>query len=233
MKTLVIIPTYNERDNIEELIHEILSLNLDIHILVVDDDSYDGTAESLRRVADCCSNVSVIHRYNRRGRGLAGIEGFKWALAQMVDYIIEMDGDFSHDPQYIPIFLREIKDCDVVIGSRRIKDGRVLGRPWLRNYLGLLAQLFCRIMLGINILDATSGFRCFRKYVLQELDLDNLLSKGPSIVEEINYHLKKRGFKIKEVPIVFRQRRRGSSKLNLLKILDAFYTIIRVRLAGR
>lgn len=228
----MVIPTYNEKENIENLIDEILRLNLDLDILVIDDNSDDGTVEVLDKITKSNSRVFAIHRQGERGRGLSGIEGFKWALAQGADYIVEMDADFSHDPRYIPIFLREIRDCDVVIGSRRIKDGKTLGRIWMRNYLSQLAQLFCRFILGINIMDATSGFRCFKRHALEEINLDRLLSKGPSIVEEINFYLQKRKFKIKEIPIVFMSRRKGSSKLSPLKIYDTFWTLMKVKITG-
>jgi dolichol-phosphate mannosyltransferase len=232
MKALVFIPTYNEKDNIKNLIQEILKLNLDLHILVVDDESVDGTAEILDKIVRSDPKVSVIHRKGERGRGLAGREGFKYALKQDIDYLIEMDADFSHHPRYIPQFLQAITDCDVVIGSRWIKGGSVCGRPWQRDYFSGLAQFFCRFILGLDIRDGTSGYRCFKKDVLEKIDLDNFLSKGPSIVEEVNYHLQKKGFKVKEIPIIFYQRRQGSSKLNIAKLLETFYTLIMVRLSA-
>jgi dolichol-phosphate mannosyltransferase len=232
MKALVFIPTYNEKDNIKNLIQEILKLNLDLHILVVDDESGDGTVEILDKIVRSDPRVSVIHRKGERGRGLAGREGFKYALKQDIDYLIEMDADFSHHPRYIPQFLQAITDCDVVIGSRWIKGGSVCGRPWQRDYFSGLAQFFCRFILGLDIRDGTSGYRCFKKDVLEKIDLDNFLSKGPSIVEEVNYHLQKKGFKVKEIPIIFYQRRQGSSKLNIAKLLETFYTLIMVRLSA-
>ena len=231
MKALVFIPTYNEKDNIENLIGEILKLGLELRILVVDDASSDGTAGILDKIARSDPRVEVMHRKGKRGRGLAGREGFKCALTQGVDYIIEMDADFSHHPRYIPQFLEEIKDCDVVIGSRWIEGGSVSGRPWERDYFSGLAQFFCRFILGLRVLDATSGYRCFRKKVLESLGLENFLSEGPEIVEEINYHVQKKGFKVKEIPIVFYERHSGASKLNIKKILHTFYTLIRMRLS--
>jgi dolichol-phosphate mannosyltransferase len=229
MKTLVFIPTYNERENIEGLIDEIFKLGLDLNVLVVDDSSLDGTAEALDRIAEANSKVSVMHRQGKRGRGLAGIEGFKYALGQGADYIIEMDADFSHDPKYIPVFLKEISDCDVVIGSRWIKGGSVSGRSWYRNYLSLFAKLFCCSLIGLTISDATSGYRCFRRRALEKLDFDGFLSSGPSIVEEVNLYLERNKFKVKEVPIVFMPRYKGVSKLNPLKIWETFWTLAKVR----
>ena len=231
MHALVFIPTYNEQENIENLINQILCLHLDISILVVDDNSSDGTGKIVDRISKTQPRLTVIHRFNQRGRGWAGIAGFKYAIKQNVDYIIEMDADFSHHPKYIPLFLEEIKDCDVVIGSRQVRGGKVIGRGLQRRCLTFLAQCFCRFVLGINILDVTSGFRCFRKCVLEGIDLGKLKSTGPSIVEEINFHLLGQGFKVKEVPIEFQLRCQGSSKLSLMKVLDAFFTLLRVRLA--
>jgi dolichol-phosphate mannosyltransferase len=152
---------------------------------------------------------------------------------QGADCIIEMDADFSHDPRYIPLFLQAISDSDVVIGSRWMEGGKVLGRSWQRNYLSILSQLFCRFVLGLNISDATSGFRCFKRNTLQQLELDKFLSTGPSIVEEVNFHLRKKKFKIKEVPIAFMPRRNGCTKLNLSKVCNTFWTLMKVKLRGR
>ena len=231
MHALVFIPTYNEQENIENLISEILGLNLDISILVVDDNSSDGTGKILEKISKALPRLSVIHRFDRQGRGLAGIAGFKYAVKQNADYIIEMDADFSHHPKYIPLFLEEIEDCDVVIGSRMVKGGAVLDRSYLRNILSHLGQYFIRFILNLNIRDSTSGFRCFRRSCLESIDWDKLISRGPSIIEETNFYLRKGGFKIKEVPIVFKERQKGCSKLNLFKICDVFYRLIKLRLA--
>lgn len=229
MNTLVFLPTYNERENIRALISGIIKLNPDCYILAVDDSSTDGTAQILDRIAQTESKVSVVHRSGKRGRGISGREGLKHALTQKPDYIIEMDADLSHQPEYIPVFLKEIENCDVVIGSRMVRGGRVLGRPGMRNFISYLAQIFSRAILGLKIKDATSGFRCFKRYVLESLDWDNLISRGPAIVEEMNYHIQKKGFRVKEVPITFTPRIHGRSKLNLLKLCGVFYTLIRLR----
>jgi dolichol-phosphate mannosyltransferase len=231
MKTIVFVPTYNERDNIRPFICDILRLSPDIHILVVDDSSDDGTAQILDELARDHSQVLVMHRCGKRGRGLSGIEGLRRALSEKVDYIIEMDADFSHDPKYIPVFLKEIGDCDVVVGSRTVKGGQIIGRSFSRNYLTYLAHLFSRAILGLKVSDATSGYRCFKRCTLESLDWDKFISDGPAILEEMIYHLQKKGFKIKEVPIVFGPRSRGRSKLNFLKLMKVLYTLIRIRLS--
>ncbi len=225
----MLIPTYNERDNIEALINRILNLNPEIRILVIDDNSSDSTGEIVDRLVKTNPRLSVLHRYNRRGRGSAGVTAFKYAIRQNVDCVIEMDADFSHDPKYIPELLKNIGDYDVVIGSRMVNDGRVVGANILRRYLSTLARVFCHFILGINIRDATSGFRCFKKRVLENIDLDNLRSTGPSIIEEVNLRIQEKGFKIKEIPIIFRARSKGRSKLNLAKVLDTAYTLLKIK----
>jgi dolichol-phosphate mannosyltransferase len=231
MKTLIFLPTYNERENIRVLIPGILKFDSDFRILAVDDSSDDGTAQILDEIANENPNVSVMHRTGKRGRGVSGIEGFKRILTEKPDYIIEMDADLSHDPEYIPVFLREIADCDVVIGSRFVKGGSVSERPLPRDLLSYLGRFFSRAVLGLKISDATSGYRCFKRYVLESLDWDKFISRGPAIVEEMNYHIQRKGFKIKEIPIVFGPRVHGSSKLNFVKLFGVLGTLIRVRLS--
>lgn len=229
MKTLVFLPTYNEKENIENLISEILKLGLDLSILVVDDSSDDGTAEILDRISRSEERLRVVHRSGKRGRGISGKEAFRIAVREKPDYIVEMDADFSHNPKYIPVFLKEIADCDVVIGSRFVKEGAIVDRPLRRNYLSRCAQFFSRKLLGLKMLDPTSGFRCFKREVLENIDTDSLLSRGPAIVEELNYRIQKKGFIMKEVPIIFQQRRYGYSKLNPFKLLEVIFTLVRVR----
>ena len=231
MQALVFIPTYNERENIQNLINQILNLNYNISILVVDDNSPDGTGRIVDEISKTQPRLSVIHRFDKRGRGLAGIAGLKYALRQNVDYIIEMDADFSHDPMYIPLFLNEIKDCDVIIGSRLVKGGGIIGRSCFRDAFSRLSQHLIKLILNLDISDSTSGFRCFRRSCLEDIDWDKLVSVGPSIVEEIIFHMKKKGFRIKEVPIKFKERRGGQSKLSFLKVIDVLFTLIRIRLS--
>ncbi|MFH1577562.1 MAG: polyprenol monophosphomannose synthase [Candidatus Omnitrophota bacterium] len=232
MQTLVIIPTYNERENIKSLISQILGLNLDIDILVVDDSSCDGTAEILDEISSKETRVSIIHRSGKRGRGLGGIDGMRWALKRSFDYIIEMDGDFSHQPKYIPVFLDEIRDCDVIIGSRRVCNGGAVGINLQRRFLSCFGQYLSRLVLGLDILDATSGFRCFRQRALKGIDLGKLKSQGPAIIEETNFYFQKNGFKIKEVPIIYTPRQGGVSKLNLIKAFNVFWTLLKIRFTG-
>ena len=230
MKAVVVIPTYDEKENIALLIKDIIQLGLNISILVVDDDSPDGTGEIVARLAAEYPQVNILHRYDQKGRGSAGITGFQKALTMPVDYIIEMDADFSHQPKYIPDLLKTIEGCDVVIGSRGIKGGEEAGRNLLRTMITKLANSYIRWLLGLKVRDCTSGFRCFRREVLETIPLSNLYSNGPSIVEEILYHCHKNGFRVKEIPIIFQDRKRGKSSLTFYKLLQTFFMIHKLRL---
>ena len=229
MKTTVMIPTYNERENIKSLINDILSLDNDISVVVVDDNSPDGTSQLVESSFSNNSRVDLICRKDDKGRGTAGIVGFQHALKKGADYIVEMDSDYSHHPKYIPIFLKEIQNFDVVIGSRNIEGGKEAGRSVFREFITWFANVYIRIIMGINIKDCTSGYRCFRRQVLESIGLEKMVSKGPSIVEEILYacHLKK--FRIKEIPILFEDRTRGESTKNLCQYIDTAWKTLQFR----
>lgn len=228
-KIMAMIPTYNEKENIERLIKEILSLELNIEIVVVDDHSPDGTSEVVSRLKGLYPQVHLITRYKERGRGLAGIVGFKYCLSQGASCIIEMDADFSHHPKHIPEFLEGIKKGDLVLGSRFVEGGQDLERGWLRHLITLIANPYVRFILGIKIKDATSGYRCYRREVLEALDLDRMVSKGPPIVQEMLYKCLLKGFKVIEVPIIFRDRKQGESSFNLKVFFDAFVMVPRLK----
>jgi len=229
MKTTVMIPTYNERENIKSLINDILSLDNDISVVVVDDNSPDGTSQLVESSFSNNSRVDLICRKDDKGRGTAGIVGFQHALKKGADYIVEMDSDYSHHPKYIPTFLKEIQNFDVVIGSRNIEGGKEAGRSVFREFITWFANVYIRIIMGINIKDCTSGYRCFRRQVLESIGLEKMVSKGPSIVEEILYacHLKK--FRIKEIPILFEDRTRGESTKNLCQYIDTAWKTLQFR----
>lgn len=230
MKTFVVISTYNEAENIQQLINEILGLTIaDLHILVVDDNSPDGTGNIVERLSKTDNRVILLRRRKKKGRGSAGIEGFKHALNSGADYIVEMDGDFSHDPKYVPEFLKAIKDSDVVLGSRFVKDGRDVGRGLKRQLITKSAGIYVRSLLKINIKDVSSGYRCFRRGVFDKIDLDNMVSSGPSIVLEILYKTISRGFRIREIPIVFTDRRQGKTKLDYVTLLETLVMVLRLR----
>lgn len=230
MKTIVMIPTFNERENIEKLINKITSLeNKDLHVMVVDDNSPDGTGQIVENMSKMNPKIQVLHRKKRRGRGSAGIDGFKHALAQGADYIIEMDGDFSHNPMYIPELLSKIKDCDVVIGSRFVQGGKDNQRGYLRQTMTYLAGIYVHTLLQIQIRDVSSGYRCFRREALETIDLENMVSTGPSVVLELLYKLCLKSCKIVEIPIVFEDRRQGRTKLDYLTLLETLLMVLRLR----
>lgn len=229
-KTYVIIPTYNEVENIEELLKTILQLGIpDLTAVVVDDNSPDGTGDIADRLAKENPNIKVLHRYQNKGRGSAGIEGFKYALKENADYIIEMDADFSHQPKYIPDLLKHIKDYDVVLGSRFVPGGQDIDRGLVRKITTVLARTYIQLILGIKVKDITSGFRCFRRKVLEEIDLDHLISTGPSIVSETLYKVHLKGFSIYETPITFIDRTKGKTKLNLAILLKTLYMVYKFK----
>lgn len=221
-KVVVMIPTYNERENIPDLIEEILKLKLeaDLSILVADDNSPDGTGKVVEEISMRDGRVKALIRKKRRGRGAAGIDGFKEALKLNPDFVVEMDGDFSHQPRYVPELLNACKKSDLVIGSRFVKRGEDPDRSPLRKFITFLVRKFIRAKFRIPVEDVSSGFRCFRREVLERVDLDDLISVGPSIVLEILYKAFLLGFTIKEVPIVFVDRTKGKTKLNALILLE-------------
>ncbi|MBI5186285.1 MAG: polyprenol monophosphomannose synthase [Nitrospinae bacterium] len=232
-KTLVMLPTYNERENLVKLVPEILSIGPDISIIVVDDDSPDGTWKLVREMAEKDSRVSLIHRTREKGRGTAGIEGFLFAVRSGVDYVIEMDADYSHHPRYIPSLLSEMEKCDVVIGSRLIHGGKERGRNILRTLITWFANNYIRLLMGVDIMDCTSGYRCFKREVLASIGLEKMVSVGPSIVEEVLYACVLKGYRIKEIPILFEERCHGETTKTLGQYLDTALKVIRFRLRMR
>lgn len=215
MKTYVMIPTYNERENIGNLIQEILNLKIpDLHIVVVDDNSPDGTSVVVKNVSGEYPAVELLLRTAGRGRGSAGVAGFKYALEHGADSVIEMDADFSHHPKYIPSLLEAIQNADMVIGSRFISGGEDINRGIIRKVITLLAGVYVRVLLGLKIKDVSSGYRCFKRKVLEAIELDSMISTGPSIVSEVFYRTHLKGFSIKEIPITFEDRIHGQTKLN-------------------
>jgi|SRR3989338_3636540 len=226
---VVLIPTYNEAENIGELIQEILSLQLPLKIIVVDDNSPDGTARIAEAAAKKTGKVVVIRR-NERGRGTAGIRGFQEALKYKVTHIIEMDADFSHDPSYIPALMETAKKYDIAVGSRMISGGDTVDRSFFRNVLSSGGALFTRAVLGLSVLDAQSGYKCYRRRVIESMDFPRFVSHGYSIGAELLYRAKKQGFTMSEIPIVFENRKRGKSKVTLREIVTSMLNVVRIRL---
>lgn len=229
MKKLVIIPTYNELENVVNIVISILRLKRDYHILIVDDNSPDGTGKIAEDLAKKHKEVFVLNRTKKEGLGPAYIEGFKWAQGHKYDLIFEMDADFSHNPEQLPWLEKEISKCDVVLGSRYIKMGGTLNWSRIRILISKLGNLYARLLTGLPFTDVTSGFRCFKKEVLENIELDKIKSKGYAFQVEIIYRAYKKGFKIKEWPIVFHERRVGRSKLSKWIILEAVWRVFKLR----
>ena len=229
MRALAMVPTYNEALNIESLLREILRQGPEIGAVVVDDNSPDGTAAIVERLRKEDPRVHLILRLEERGRGTAGIVGFQYAVSQGVDFVIEMDADFSHSPSYISSFLSRMEDCDLLIGSRLLEGGGERGRDFSRQWISRLANAYIRLILNLPIRDCTSGYRVFRREVLEAIDLDQMMSQGPSVVEEVLYKAYKRGFRVKEVPYIFEERKAGESTFNRKIMLNALKMMLKIR----
>jgi len=229
MKGVVVVPTYNERENIEELIEKTLSTSPDIDILIVDDNSPDGTGEIAEKIAKENPRVKVLHRPGKMGLGSAYVEGFKWALKKGYDFIMEMDADFSHNPEDIPRFIEKIKEYDLVIGSRYTDGVSVVNWPISRLLLSYFANIYARTVTGVPIMDLTGGFKCFRREVLESINLDTIMSDGYAFQIEMNYRAYKKGFRITEIPIIFIERRAGSSKMSKKIVWEAFWLVWKLR----
>ncbi|GAB4183105.1 MAG: polyprenol monophosphomannose synthase [Calditrichia bacterium] len=231
MKKLIIIPTYNESDNIIRIIERVFELGIeDLHILVIDDNSPDGTAEKVKEFMKTDSNVKLIERPGKLGLGTAYVTGFKYALENGYEIIFEMDADFSHDPKYIPDFLHAIEDADMVIGSRYLTGINVINWPLRRLILSYGANCYTRMVTGLPIKDATAGYKCFRRKVLEAIPLDEVKSNGYSFQIEMNFKAWKRKFRIKEIPIIFYDRTVGSSKMNKKIMIEAALMVWKLKL---
>ena len=227
---LVILPTYNEKENIAKLVKEILAQNLGLDILVVDDNSPDGTGQLVEDFKKSVPQLFILHREQKQGLGRAYIAGFKWALAKGYDYIFEMDADFSHQPKYLKDFLIAIKDNDLVLGSRYVKGGGTEGWSFWRKIISRGGCLYAQIILGLPINDLTGGFKCYQRQVLEAIDLDQIESNGYMFQIEMTYKTIKKGFKVKEIPIVFIDREQGKSKFNKKIIWEAVINCWKLKL---
>ncbi len=230
MKTLIIIPTYNERENIKHLIEEIFKLLPDLNILVVDDNSPDKTYELVEEISRSDNRVFLIKRSAKLGLGSAYVEGFKWAIKNNYDVVVEMDADFSHQPTDLVRILEKIRDgYDLVIGSRYISGVNVVNWPMKRLLLSYFANLYARIVTGVPIKDLTSGFKAIRTIALKSVDLNNIKSNGYAFQIEIHFKIYNKGFKVVEIPIVFYERRSGNSKMSKRIILEAAIMVWRLK----
>ena len=229
---LVIIPTYNERQNIVLLIPEILKTVEGVSVLVVDDNSPDGTSQCVKELAQSMDNVFVLDRPRKQGLGKAYVNGFRWALERDYQCIFEMDADFSHDPRYLPAFLKAVDGCDLAIGSRYVQGVNVVNWPMSRLLISYAGNWYARTVAGIPIRDCTGGFKCFRRKVLESIDLARISSSGYSFQIEVNYLAWKKGFRIREIPIVFTDRTRGESKMSTGIIREALVLLWKLRLSS-
>ncbi|AFH48457.1 Dolichol-phosphate mannosyltransferase [Ignavibacterium album JCM 16511] len=229
-KILVIIPTYNELENVKKIIPAVLEQNDNIDILIVDDNSPDKTGDYVEDLSKQNKRVKLIRREKKLGLGTAYIAGFKYAVQHNYDFVFEMDADFSHDPKEINHFLNAIQDADVVLGSRYINGVRVLNWPMRRLLLSYFASVYTRIITGLPVKDATGGFKCFRIEVLKAIDLDRIKSNGYSFQIEMTFKAFKKGFRIKEIPIVFMDRVQGKSKMSKKIVREAVFMVWKLRL---
>jgi dolichol-phosphate mannosyltransferase len=236
-KLAICIPTYNEKDNIIPLVEkvqkEVQKAPINVTVIVIDDNSPDGTGKLADRLAAKYQKhpfiVEVIHRKGKLGLASAYMDAFKKALSEKYDYILTMDCDFSHQPKYIPIFLKEIKEYDMVIGSRNVKGGRAEDWSFLRHLISKGGSLYARTILGVPINDFTGGFNLYRYKVLKSLDFDSFISTGFSYVIEIKYQIAKKGFSFLEVPIIFPDRKKGKPKMNKKIFFEAMLRVWQIR----
>lgn len=229
-KALVIVPTYNERDNIIRLIDAVLSQDARIQVLVVDDGSPDGTGDAVRERTATDARVHLVSRPRKLGLGTAYVAGFRWALERDFEYVFEMDADFSHDPSHLPQFLESIAEADLVLGSR-YREGKVtvVNWPMARLILSYAANIYARFVTGLPLYDATGGFKCFRRRVLQAIDLEDVRSNGYAFQIEMSFRAWHQGFRIVEIPIVFVDRTEGESKMSKKIVREAIWMVWRLR----
>ncbi|MGB2868996.1 MAG: polyprenol monophosphomannose synthase [Bacteroidota bacterium] len=229
-RSLIIIPTYNEAENIPKIIPRVLEQHEGFHVLVVDDNSPDGTAALVRGMMERNPRVHLIERPSKRGLGTAYVAGFKYALANDFDFVFEMDADFSHDPKALVTLLNKAEKFDLVIGSRYISGVNVVNWPMRRLILSYSANLYTRIITGMPVRDATGGFKCYRRKVLETIDLDSIKSNGYAFQIETNFLAWRNGFKVCEVPIVFVDRTVGTSKMSKHIVYEAVWMVWKLKL---
>jgi dolichol-phosphate mannosyltransferase len=230
VKALIIIPTYKERENLTELVRRIFAQDLPVEILIIDDNSPDGTGALADELAAQDPRIHVMHRPGKLGLGSAYVLGFRYAIERDYDAVFEMDADFSHSPDSLPEFLKELEGADMVLGSRYLRGVTVVNWPLKRLILSYGANVYTRIVTGMPIKDATGGFKCFRRQVLEAIDLDRVKSDGYGFQIEINFKAWRKGFKIREIPILFVDRMAGESKMSRRIVWEAAWMVWRLRL---
>jgi dolichol-phosphate mannosyltransferase len=232
-RVLVIVPTYNERDNLPEIVRAVHEHLGQADLLVVDDNSPDGTGQVADELAAKDAKVFVLHRAGKQGLGTAYVAGFKWALQRDYAFIFEMDADFSHDPKYLPQLLAKAREgADLVLGSRYVDGGGTVNWGPVRKFISRGGSFYARTILGIGVRDVTGGFKCFRRHLLEALDLDSVSAQGYGFQIEMTFRTIKQGFRVEEVPIVFVDRRVGQSKMSKKIFLEALTLVWKLRLAG-
>jgi dolichol-phosphate mannosyltransferase len=229
-RVLVVIPTFNEAENVSRLIPAVLAQSPAIDILIVDDHSPDGTAGRVKAMMAGEPRLHLIERSGKLGLGTAYVAGFKYALGDAYDYVFQMDADLSHDPHAIPAFLQAIERCDLVIGSRYVGGVRILNWPIWRLLLSYSASVYTRLITGLPVVDATSGFRCCRRRVLDAIDLDRIRSNGYAFQIELGYKAWRKGFTLAEIPITFLDRSAGVSKMSRSIVYEAAFMVWKLRL---
>jgi len=230
---LVIVPTYNERDNLPEIVAAVHEHLPEADLLVVDDNSPDGTGAVADEIAARDGKVHVLHRAGKQGLGTAYVAGFKWALARDYQFLFEMDCDFSHDPKYLPLMLARARDgADLVLGSRYVDGGGTVNWGPMRKLISRGGSFYARTILGIGVRDVTGGFKCFRRATLEKLDLDSVSAQGYGFQIEMTYRTIRHGMRVEEIPIVFVDRRVGQSKMSKKIFLEALTLVWKLRLAG-
>lgn len=233
MKVFIVVPTYNEAENIRDFINTIFNLHPGFNILVIDDNSPDGTGKIVEELSKKDCRIRVIHRPGKMGLGTAYSSGFKHALQLGADLIFEMDADFSHGPEYLSNFIEAAKDYDLVIGSRYVNGVRVEGWRFRRLLLSKFANIFVSYMLVLPVWDFTAGYRCYHRQVLEKMDLDKVKSDGYAFQIEMTYFAFKNNFKVLEIPIIFRERKSGESKISRNIVKEAFWMTLRLRASLR
>jgi dolichol-phosphate mannosyltransferase len=228
---LIIIPTYNEAKNLESLVSAILALDAGFEILIVDDNSPDGTGEIADRLAAELPQFHVLHRPAKMGLGTAYVRGFEWALQRDYQYIFQMDADFSHQPRYLPTHLEKIVAADVVIGSRYVPGGGTVNWGWLRQFISASGNFFAHTMLGLQVQDCTGGFRCYRRKVIQAIPWDKVRLQGYGFLIGTIFQVQRLGYTITEFPIIFEDRRTGQSKMSFMIMLEAFFYVMRTAIS--
>lgn len=228
---LVIIPSYNESENIVALVDDILAQSPEIDVLVVDDNSPDGTSALVQQqIPRHQGRLHLLSRTGKGGRGSAVLAGFHYALEHDYQFVFEMDADFSHKPSEIPLFLEKIKNYDMVLGSRYLPGSEIHHWGWKRTFFSRWANRYARLVLGIPISDYTNGFRCYRRTAIEAIDRDRIDAKGYVVLSEVAYQLHRKGLRIGEVPTIFVNRRRGISNLSFHEIREAFLSVLRIRM---